>query len=202
MKRLRDAFLTGFLVLVPLLATIQLLVWFIQTLDANIRSVFPTTFLPFDFKGLGVIFVILLILITGVFAKNYIGQWLGNLIDKSIRRITIVGGIYGSIKKFLETIFHTGTDQFHGTVLIQFPREGIYSVGFRTGKPDPKLVKNAPKKLVNIFVPCTPNPTSGFYLLAPEEELIPLDLSVQEAFKIIISMGIVSSEDVVEKNNG
>ncbi len=195
MKRLRDVFLTGFLVLVPLLATIQLVVWFIQTLDANIRSVFPTSILPFDFKGLGVLFVIALIFLTGFFAHNYIGEWLVGVFDKAIRKVTIVGGIYSSIKKFLETIFHPGSDQFHGTVLIEFPRKGIYSVGFRTGKPDPKLVKKNPQKLSNIFVPCTPNPTSGFYLLVPEEELIPLDLSVQEAFKIIISMGIVSSED-------
>jgi len=202
MKKLRDAFLTGFLVLVPLLATIQLVVWFVQTLDENIRSVFPAHILPFDFKGLGVVFVITLILMTGLFAQNFVGELLVKIFDKSIRKVTIVGGIYSSIKKFLETIFHQGTDQFHGTVLVQFPRQGIYSVGFRTGKPDPKLVKNNPKKLANIFVPCTPNPTSGFYLLVPEEELTPLDLSVQEAFKIIISMGIVSSEDNAETKNG
>jgi len=194
MKRLRDAFVTGCLVLVPVLATIQLLLWVIQTLDENIRNFFPTQILPFDFKGLGILLAIVVIIATGFLTHNYIGELLIRAFDTAIRKVSIIGGIYGSIKKFLETIFNPRNDQFKGAVLVEFPRKGIYSIGFRTGRPDPKIAKKDPRPLTNIFVPCTPNPTSGFYLLVPEDELVPLDISVQEAFKIVISMGIVTSE--------
>jgi uncharacterized membrane protein len=195
MKKLRAAFITGCLVLIPLLATIQLILWFIQTIDANIRNIFPSGLLPFDFRGLGIILALVLIILTGLSTQNYIGRWFIALFNQGMRKTGIVGGIYSSIQKFLEAVLNSGQDQFHGTVLIQFPREGIYSIGFRTGKPDSKLLKVDKKNLTNIFVPCTPNPTSGFYLLVPESELIPLELSVQEAFKIIISMGMVTSDE-------
>jgi uncharacterized membrane protein len=194
MKSLRAAFLTGFLVLVPLLATVQLLFWFIRTVDSNIRGFFPSGILP-DFGGLGLILALSLIFLTGVLAQNYIGRFVVGLFDSSIRRVSIIGGIYGSIKKFLETILNPHDDQFQGTVLVEFPNPGIYSVGFRTGHPDPKITRASSKNLVNVFIPLTPNPTSGFYLLVPEEKLIALDLSVQEAFKIVVSLGIVTSEE-------
>lgn len=191
MRQLRNIFVTGCLVLAPLLFTLQLLLWLIHTVDNNIREFIPATY---DFKGLGVLMALALVFSVGFLTQNYIGKWIVNLLDLGIKKISIVGGIYSSIKKFLETVFHPKSNQFKGTVLVQFPRSGIYSIGFRTGNPDPKLsVKD--KKLTNVFVPCTPNPTSGFYLLVPEDELVPLDLSVQEAFKIVISMGIVTSHE-------
>jgi uncharacterized membrane protein len=193
-KTLRAAFLTGFLILVPLLATVQLLFWFIHTVDSNVRSFFPSGILP-DFGGLGLILALTLIFFTGLFAQNYVGKFIVHLFDSAIRRVSVIGGIYGSIKKFLETILNPQDDQFQETVLVEFPREGIYSIGFRTGHPDPKIARATNLTLVNVFVPCTPNPTSGFYLLVPEEKLIRLDLSVQEAFKIVISLGIVTSEE-------
>jgi uncharacterized membrane protein len=202
MKRLRAAFVTGCLVLIPLLGTIQLILWLVRTVDDDLRNIFPTRYLPLDFAGLGIILALVLIILTGLLAQNYIGKFFVTLFDESIRKVTFVGGIYGSIKKFLETILTPGSDQFHGTVLVEFPRQGIYSVGFRTGKPDHRLIKDKTKHLVNIFVPCTPNPTSGFYLLVPEQELIALDLSVQEAFKIIISMGMVTKDDLENAERG
>lgn len=195
MRKLRDLFVTGLLVLAPLMATIQLVLWLVTTIDDQFRRFFPEAVPVLDKRGMGVLVAIALILIAGFLTHNFIGRWILNFIDQSIRRVALVGGLYGSIKKFFQTIFHPGTDQFHGTVLVQFPRQGVYSIGFRTGKPDSKLQKKIKTPVTNIFVPCTPNPTSGFYLLVPEEELIPLDMSVQEAFKTIISMGIATSDD-------
>jgi len=196
-KTLRNAFVTGILVLVPLLVTIDILRWFVRTIDDTARGYLPA--LPFDFRGLGLVIAVALILGIGLLTQNFIGRGAVALFDALVRRMPLVGGIYGAIKKFLETIFNPQADQFHGTVLIEFPRQGIYSIGFRTGKPDAKLVANLPRspsdQLVNIFIPCTPNPTAGFYLLVPEHELTPLDLSVQDAFKIVVSMGIVHSDD-------
>jgi uncharacterized membrane protein len=195
MRQLRNIFVTGCLVLAPLLFTIQILLWFVHTVDNNIRNFIPTFLLPFDFNGLGLLLALGLIFVVGFLTQNYIGKWIVNLLDIGIKKISIVGGIYSSIKKFLETVFHPKSDQFKGTVLVQFPRNGVYSIGFRTGTPDKKLTSHESKKLTNVFVPCTPNPTSGFYLLVPEDELVPLDLTVQEAFKIVISMGIVTSHE-------
>lgn len=194
MKRLRAAFVTGLLVLVPLLLTIQLLLWLVSTVDQNARNIIPSFLLPWDFKGLGLLVTLTLIFLTGMLTQNYVGNWLVNAFDHVIRKAPIVGGMYGSIKKFLETIFSSSHDQFHGVVLVQFPREGVFSIGFKTGKPDPRLLVEKKKHLTNVFVPCTPNPTSGFYLLVPEDELVPIDLSVQEAFKIVISMGFASDD--------
>lgn len=194
MKSLRAAFITGCLVLVPVFATLQLIIWLINSVDGTIRAIFPSIMM-LDIGGFGFFVAIILILLTGVFTQNYVGKWVVGIFDSGIRRVSIVGGLYGGIKKFLETIFQPGNDQFHSAVLVPFPQPGLRSIGFRTGKPDPKLLVGSSKTLVSVFVPCTPNPTSGFYLLVPEEDLIDVDLSVQEAFKIVISMGIVTSED-------
>lgn len=196
MKQIRTAFITGILILVPLMATIDILRWFIRGIDNTARQYMPQTILGFDFPGLGLLISIVLIIAIGILTQNYIGQWLLKVFDSGMKRLPVIGGLYSGIKKFLETILNPKSDKFNGVALVQFPKAGVYSIGFRTGKPDPKLSLSG-KNLVNIFVPCTPNPTSGFYLLVPEEELIPLTLSVQEAFKIVVSMGIVTSNEEV-----
>lgn len=195
MKRLQTAFATGVLVLIPLIATLHILIWFVDAVDVTARTYLFTNFLPFDFKGLGLILAIAIILITGLLTQNFIGRSLVSFLDSLIKRVPLGGGIYSAIKKFLNTVFNPRSDKFKGVVLVPFPSTGLYSVGFRTGNPDPKLVKKTPRPVVNVFVPCTPNPTSGFYLLVEEKDLIPVDMTVQEAFRIVISMGIVTSEE-------
>ncbi len=195
MKKFRNAFVAGLLVLVPLYATIDLFRWLVNSVERSVRDYLPLNFLPFDFRGLGLLISILVILIAGVVTQNIIGRSFLNWMDGWVARIPLVGGIYKAIKKFLETVFDPKEDKFKGVVLVQFPREGVYSIGFRTGNPDPKLAKHLKEPMVNVFVPCTPNPTSGFYLLVKESELVPLSLSVQEAFRIVISMGLVTSEE-------
>jgi uncharacterized membrane protein len=197
MKRLRNAFATGVLVLIPVLATLDILRWFFITVDSSTRRFVPS-FFPLDFGGMGVLIALIVILGVGFFAHLYVGEALVRLFEHLFKRLPIIGGLYGGIKQFLETIVHPGSDQFSGAVLVEFPRKGIYSIGFRTGKPDFHLSevlkeKSSPSPWVNVFVPCTPNPTSGFYLMVQESELVPLNISVQEAFKIAISMGVVTT---------
>lgn len=199
MKQLQRAFVTGILVLVPLIATLNILAWFVDAVDITARKYLFTTFLPFDFKGLGLLLALGLILLVGAVTQNFVGISLVSFFDNLVKRIPLGGGIYTAIKKFLDTILNPRNDKFKGVVLIQFPSPGLYSIGFRTGNPDPKISRKIPKPLVNVFVPCTPNPTSGFYLLAEEKDLVPVDISVQEAFKIVISMGIVTSEEEKKK---
>ena len=195
MKRLRTALVTGLLVLVPIVLTIDIFLWFVGTIDRMTRNYLPTFYLPFDFKGLGLALGLIIVIVTGFLTQNFIGIWFISLLDTAVKRVPLGGGVYSAIKQFLETVFSSSrSEQFKGAVLVQFPRKGVYSIGFRTGTPDALVAKHLPKKTVNVFVPCTPNPTSGFYLLVEEEDLIPLEMSVQEAFKIVISMGIVRSE--------
>src|SRR5690606_35907682 len=123
---------TGILVLVPVMATIDLLLWFIRTIDASARSFIPVSLIPFDFHGLGIVLALAIILVTGALMQNFIGSWLINTFDLAIKRTPVLGGIYGGIKKFMETIFHQRSDRFSGVVLVEFPRTGIYSIGFRT----------------------------------------------------------------------
>ncbi len=190
--------ITGVLVLAPLMATINILRWLIVNLDATVSQYLPAKITQ-DYPGIGLAAVFLLILITGIVTQNIIGQGLVNLLDSGVKKLPLVGSIYTTIKKFLATIVNPGSDKFSGVVLIQFPRGGVYSIGFRTGKPDsriiPKALDDEHARFVNVFVPCTPNPTSGFYLWVKEEDLIALDLSVPEAFKIVVSMGIITGEE-------
>jgi len=195
-KRLRSAFITGILIVFPVIVTIDIFRWIVRVVENTVRGTLPTALLPFDFPGLGVVTALVLILGAGIAAQNYLGKWLVDTLDSGIRRISVVGGLYGGIKKFLQTLLgQAKDDRFQGVVLVPFPRDGIYSIGFRTGEPDPKLKLSREEGWVNIFVPCTPNPTSGFYILAREKELVPLSLSVQEAFRIVISLGLVSSDE-------
>lgn len=198
MKSLRTAMITGVLVLAPLMATINILRWLIVNLDAMVSQYLPAK-ISHDYPGAGLAGVFLLILIAGVLTQNIIGQGMVNLLDSGVKKLPLVGGIYSTIKKFLATIVNPGSDKFSGVVLIQFPRTGVYSIGFRTGKPDsrvvPKTLDNEHAHFVNVFVPCTPNPTSGFYLWVKEEDLTPLDMTVQEAFKTVVSMGIVTPDE-------
>jgi uncharacterized membrane protein len=196
LKTFRTAFITGLLILVPLMATVDILRWFMSAVDTAVRQYIPNYILQVDFPGFGLLLALVLIFIIGLLTQNFVGQWLVQLLDMGMRKLPVVGGLYSGLKKFLETILNPSSGKFNGVVLIQFPRAGIHSIGFRTGKPDPKLASYG-KNLVNVFVPCTPNPTSGFYLLVAEEELIPLQLSVQEAFRLVVSMGIVTSDEVL-----
>lgn len=203
MKELRNAFITGVLVLVPIIATLNLIFWLINTLEGNVRSYLPTQHLPFDFPGLGLLLALSIIVFIGIVAKNHLANAIFVFFDAILKRTPLAGGIYGTIKKFLETMLNPQSDKFHDAVLVKFPSTGLISIGFRTGKPDKRISAHLEPGYVNVFVPCAPNPTSGFYLLVKESDLIPLDIPVQSAFKIAISMGIVTlDENETVKHHG
>jgi uncharacterized membrane protein len=195
MNRLKRALATGLLVLVPVLATVGVVRWLVETLDGVVRSLFPSAALPYDFPGLGLFSFLILVLAAGIFAENYLGRAAFGALDGMLRRVAFAGSIYGAIRKLLETVLGSTNDRFAGVVLVPFPRDGMWSIGFRTGAPDKKLSAALPGKLVNVFVPCTPNPTSGFYLIVEEEKLVPLEMTVQEAFRAVLSMGLVTSDE-------
>ncbi|MBI3398538.1 MAG: DUF502 domain-containing protein [Deltaproteobacteria bacterium] len=191
-------FITGLLVIVPLYLTIYifgLIVGYIDTmLEYLPKPLQPDTYLLFHIPGLGVIFTIMVIFLTGLLATNLLGKKLVEIGEGILKRIPFFRSIYKPIKQFMETFFVAGYSGFRRVVLIEFPSKGIYSIGFLTGIATGEVQGKTAERVVNVFLPTTPNPTTGFYILIPEKDVIPLDMSVEDAFKLIISGGMVSPE--------
>lgn len=195
----RRYFIAGLLVVAPLYLSyyiLSIMVRFADRIIAFLPEKFhPDTYLPFHIPGLGIIITILLLLLVGVFATNLFGRKLLHWWEKILARIPLIRTVYTGTKQFIETFFVTNRGGFRGVVLIEYPRKGIYSVGFVTGPSKGEVQTLTQRKVLNIFLPTTPNPTSGWYMLIPEEDTIPLKMSVEEAFKLIISGGMVTPEN-------
>lgn len=193
-ENFRRYFFAGLLVLLPLVITLWLLGWIIGLMDSLFdflpASLHPGTYLPFAIPGLGALFAIGLILFLGFLATGVVSRRALAVWDRFLGRIPIFRGVYTSVQKLVESIFgHEESDRH--VVLIEYPRKGIYTVGFATGFAGGELEFRANERLVNVFVPTTPNPTAGFYLLVPEKEVVRLDMTPEEAFKLIVSGGMI-----------
>ena len=200
---LKANFIAGILFLTPLLATFYFLKLSIAWMD-NILLVIPSRFRPeellgFSIPGLGVLILFLLILGTGFLVRNYVGRKVVGLWDRLISTIPLVNRFYNSVKQLAETLAHGSTKDFKRVVLVQFPKDGVYSLGYVTGVSAGEVQEKTHKKCINIYVPTTPNPTSGYYLVVPEEEVIPLDMSVEDSFKLLISGGIINPPEQVKE---
>ncbi len=196
---LKRNFWAGILVLVPISLTIYVIVIIFRAVD-RILAYLPTkynpqTYLPFPVPGLGLIFAFLIIMLVGFIARNYIGSKIIELWEGLVNKIPFIRSIYVATKHLIETIFLKTDQNFKRVVLVEYPRKGVYALAFTTGMSKGEIQNKTHKNVVNVFVPTTPNPTSGFYLLVPEEELIFLDMNVEDAFKLIISGGIVTPEE-------
>ncbi|MBS0435429.1 MAG: DUF502 domain-containing protein [Proteobacteria bacterium] len=142
--------------------------------------------------GLGLVVTVLALLITGVFATNIVGQWWLRQGARLLNRIPIVKSIYSSIKQVSDTLFSSSGNAFREAVLVQYPREGAWAIAFVTGKPGGEAAQHLPGDYLSVYVPTTPNPTSGFFLMVPRRDVIELEMSVDEALKYVISMGVVA----------
>lgn len=141
--------------------------------------------------GLGVIIVLAIIFVSGLLAANYAGQWWIKLWDRFINRIPIVKSIYSSVKQVSDTLFSSKGNAFRQAVLIPYPRNGSWTIAFVTGNPAQEVANKLKEEHLNVFVPTTPNPTSGFFMIVPKADMIELDMTVEEALKHIVSMGSV-----------
>ncbi len=144
-----------------------------------------------DLPGVGILIVIAIILLTGVMAANFAGQWWVRLWDRFIARIPIVKSIYSSVKQVSGTLFSSKGNAFRKAVLIPYPRNGSWTIAFITGNPANEVSEKLSGEHVNVFLPTTPNPTSGFFMIVPKADIIELDMGVEEALKHIVSMGSV-----------
>jgi uncharacterized membrane protein len=195
--RLKGYFLTGLLVVVPVAMTFLVIRWLVHFMDDTLTSVLPEVLRPEELYGLpvpgvGLVATLLLILLIGVLAANIFGRSLVNFYERLVDRVPFVKGVYTLFKQVSDTMLKRDRGAFRKVVLIEYPRLGIWAVAFVTGVSEGEVQQITPKKLVNVFVPTTPNPTSGFYILVPVEDMIELSMTVEEAFKLIISGGMVT----------
>lgn len=205
LQRLKQDFkndlIAGLLVVIPLATTIWLsfnmAIWVIDMLTR-----IPKRLNPFD--GLDPILVNILnvfvgltvplfgILLIGLMARNIVGRWLLDLGEGILQAIPFAGSVYKTLKQLLETLLQDSKDKFRRVVLVEYPRKGVWAIAFVTGVMSPDFQAQFSRPMLNVFIPTTPNPTSGWYAIVQEEEVLPLSISVEDAFKLIISGGIVS----------
>ncbi len=193
----------GLLVWLPLAITIAILGWLLGAFDGVFSALLSATaaVLPASatsvievlrqIPGLGVLVLGAVLLLTGVFVTNIFGQWAVDRWDRLMGRIPIVKSIYNSVKQVSDTLFSSSGNAFREAVLVQYPRQGSWTIAFVTGKPGGEVALRLPGDYVSVYVPTTPNPTSGFFLMMPRADVLPLAMSVDEALKYVISMGVV-----------
>ena len=193
---MKKYFVTGLLIWIPLVITLMVLAWIVNTLDQILliapAAVRPDALLGFHLPGVGVLVTLLLILITGLAAANFVGQRLVGFWESLLSRIPVVKSIYYSVKQVSDTLLSSNGQAFRKALLIQYPHQGIWTIAFQTGKPGGDAARHLGDDFVSVYVPTTPNPTSGFFLMLPRKDAIELDMSVDDALKYIISMGVVA----------
>ncbi|WP_349770336.1 DUF502 domain-containing protein [Ottowia sp.] len=203
MSRLRQYFITGLLVWLPMGVTVWVLLWLVGILDsiflgvlAAAEAVVPGLASVGEqlrhIPGLGVILVALVVLGTGLFVANMFGQWWLRQWEKLMNRIPVVRSIYSSVKQVSDTLFSGSGQAFSKALLIQYPRQGAWTIGFLTGRPGGEVATYLKGDFISVYVPTTPNPTSGFFLMVPRADVVELKMSVDEALKYVISMGVVA----------
>jgi len=191
--------ITGLLIWVPLVITVWVLSLLVDTLDLTLlllpTSWQPRSWLGFHIPGLGVLLTLAVVFATGVFAANIIGQRLVMYWEGLLARIPIVKSLYSSVKQVSDTLFSSSGVAFRKALLVQYPRQGSWTIAFLTGQPGGDVANYLKGEYVSVYVPTTPNPTSGFFLMMPAADVVELDISVDAALKYIISMGVVPPED-------
>ncbi len=198
---LKNDLIAGFLVVIPLATTIWLTItvarWVI-----NLLTRIPKQLNPFDGLepiltnvlnlAVGLAVPLLSILIIGLMARNIVGRWLLDFGEQVLQAIPFAGSVYKTLQQILETLLRDSKTRFRRVVMVEYPRRGVWTLGFVTGTLSSQLQSHLPQKMISVFIPTTPNPTSGWYAIVPEDETIDLAISIEDAFKVLISGGIVS----------
>ena len=200
---MKKYFITGLLVLVPLFITIWVLSTLIHTMDQSLTLLpeawQPKKLLGFNVPGLGALLTLVIIFVTGLVATNIFGQQLIALWESFLARVPFVKSIYSSVKQVSDTLFSNSGNAFRKAVLVQFPRQNTWTIAFITGTPGGDVLNHLHGEYISVYVPTTPNPTGGYFLMLPKADVIELDMSVDEALKYIISMGTVAPKDHISK---
>jgi len=196
---LKSDLIAGLVVIIPLATTIWLTVnvavWMVQFLTRFPKQLNPFTGLnPFLVAlinlGIGFAVPLLLILLIGLMARNFAGRWLLDLSDRIVQSIPLAGSVYKTLQQLLQTVFQDSKSRFRRVVLVEYPRRGLWAIAFVTGV----TMSDTPNKMISVFIPTTPNPTSGWYSIVSEEDVLNLSISIEDAFKVLLSGGIVGPD--------
>jgi len=200
---MRKYFVTGLLILVPLIITLWVLSTVVGTLDQSLlllpQQWRPDTLVGFHIPLLGTIFTLLIVFFTGLAARNFIGNQVLRGWELLLTRIPVVNSIYSSVKQVSDTLLSSSGNAFRKAVLVEYPRQGSWTIAFVTGVPSGEVKAHLDGDFISLYVPTTPNPTSGFFLMVPREQTIELEMSVDVALKHIVSMGVVAPESEQKK---
>jgi uncharacterized membrane protein len=193
---MKKYFVTGLLIWIPLVITIWVLRLVIDTLDQTQfllpQSLRTENWLGFHVPGMGVLLTLVVVMLTGVVTANIIGQRLVHLWHEILHRIPVVSPIYSSVKQVSDTLFSSSGEAFRKALLVQWPREGMWTIAFLTGTPGGDVTRHLQGDYVSVYVPTTPNPTGGYFVMMARKDVIELDMSVDTALKYVISMGVAA----------
>ena len=198
--RIRRYLLTGIVVTAPISLTIYLTYIFLTFVDKHVTKFFPDEWYQglygdTTIPGLGLIVAIVFFIIIGWFATNILGRFIIRIYEYVLDRMPVIRTLYGAIKQIFETIMASQSSAFREAVMLEYPRKGVWSIGFVTGKTEGEVQRVTTEETINVFVPTTPNPTSGYLLFVPKKELVYLDMTVEEAVKLVVSAGIITPPD-------
>jgi uncharacterized membrane protein len=203
---MRKYFVTGLLILVPIGITLWVLNLIISTMDQSLLLLperwRPGALLGIHVPGVGAILTLLFVFLVGLLTRNFIGKQVVGWWEALLRRIPVVNSIYSSVKQVSDTLLSSSGNAFRKAVLVQYPRHGSWTIAFLTGVPGGDVKNHLVGDYISVYVPTTPNPTSGFFLMMPRAETVELDMSVDEALKYIVSMGVVAPEQAVSNPGG
>lgn len=202
-KKLKKIFFTGLAVIIPIGLTLYILFFLIDMMDGLLKIMpvkyHPDTLIGMHIPGLGIIVTLVLIFVCGLVMTSYVGNKIVRSGEDLVDRIPFVRSIYQATKRLSDSMFTDRSSSFKRVVLAEFPRKGIYTIGFVTGVPPSEIREKAGQNCISVFLPTTPNPTSGYLIIIPEDELVPINISVEDALTFIISVGIVSPSDYLKK---
>lgn len=205
MGSVRKYIVAGLLVWVPLGVTVLIIKFMVDLMDKTLLllpvALQPQSLLGFRIPGLGVVLTVLIVFLTGIFVVNLFGHKLVQLWEKLLARIPLVRSIYSGVKQVVETMFSGNGKSFSKVVMIEYPRRGIWTLAFLTGDGWEQASRHVKEPMANIFVPTTPNPTSGFFLIVPEKDIVELGISVDDGLKMIISAGVLVPKSKPGSNN-
>ncbi len=200
LARMRAYFFAGILVTAPISITLYLAWLLVNFVDNRVTPLIPVkynpeTYLPFALPGLGLVVLFLALTLIGALTAGFLGRFFIRLSERMLGRMPVVRSVYNAVKQILETVLAQQSNAFREAVLVEYPRRGIWAIAFITGNTEGEVQNLTEEETINIFLPTTPNPTSGFLLFVPKADIIHLDMSVEEAIKMVISGGIVTPPD-------
>jgi uncharacterized membrane protein len=204
--RLRNYFLAGILITAPVGLTVYIAWLFITWVDDGVFALLPPkynpeTYLPFSIPGIGLVIAVVVITFIGAVTAGLIGRITRQMMEAVLNRVPVIRGVYGAIKQVMETVLANRSAAFRECILVEYPRKGIWTLGFMTGTTYSEIAQTIEEEMVNVFVPTTPNPTSGFLLFVPKRDIIVLKMPVEDGIKLVISGGMVVPPDLPIEGN-